>query len=148
MLVSYDKAMSHPENFLNNLIEFVGVSPNPEQLAAARNFIDPEPAGYLDASRITKAEGCLDNVSQQWITGWARYVHSASPASVNIMVNDKLIGTVVADQARSDLASKLKGDCAFSFQVPDAVTLRSGDIIRARVCDEIRDLTHSGVQVK
>jgi hypothetical protein len=148
MLVSYEKAMAHPDYFLNELAMFCKLEPSNEQLESARSFIDPNPEAYLDSSRITKAEGCLDGLINRKIFGWARLIHAKKIAEVEFFLNDKKIGCVISNQSRSDLDSKFGLSCAYDFEIPESITLIHGDKLRARVVNEVRDLNNSPLEFK
>ncbi|MEJ5992456.1 sulfotransferase [Ramlibacter sp. PS3R-8] len=143
MLVSYEKAMADPAHFVRELARFCGVEPREEQLDAAQAFIQPNPEHYLDVSRITKAQGRLGGIANGKMYGWARMLHSKKPASVDLFVNGDKVGTVVADQPRPDLMQRFNQACAYSFQLPPELVLQSGDVLRARVVNEVRDLENS-----
>lgn len=141
MLVSYEKAMAYRHEFVQALNEFCGIDANKRQLQAALDFINPEPAAYLDASRITKAQGRLDLARDKVVAGWARYLHHNKVASVDIYVNDACVGSIQACERRRDLVERLGVPCGFTFALPAA--LQAGDVVRARVSDEVRDLANS-----
>ena len=148
MLVSYDKVVSHPEHFVQALIDFCKLSPSKTQVDAAIHFIRPNPADYLDASRITKAQGRLGGVAGQSIFGWARHVHKKDFATVDLFVNDQPIGSVIANQFRTDLDEKFKQSCAYSFSLPNDIKLKHGDVVRARVVNEVVDLDNSPLHIE
>jgi len=141
LLVSYDKAMAYKHEFIQSLVEFCGIEVSEAQRQAALDFIDPEPAAYLDASRITKAQGRLDMARDNVVAGWARYLHQSKSATVDIYVNDTQVGSVHAREQRRDLVERLGVACGFTFALPSE--LSPGDIVRARVHDEVRDLANS-----
>ena len=147
MLVSYDKAVSYPEDLVTSLISFYKLSPNQNQIAEGISFIKPNSDAYLDATRITKAHGCLDGIQCQRIFGWARYIHAKKTATVEIFLNNKVIGTVMANQSREDLDKKFGTPCAYFFDLPKNIEINSGDMIRARVTDEVRDLENSPMKI-
>lgn len=147
MLVSYDKAVSYPEYLVDSLISFYELSPSQGQIAEAISFIQPNSDAYLDATRITKAHGRLGGIQDRRIFGWARYIHAKKTATVEIFLNDKVIGTVVADQPREDLDKKFGTHCAYFFDLPEGIEINSGDMIRARVTDEVRDLENSPMEI-
>ena len=143
MLVSYEKAMADPAHFLGELAGFCQVSPSEHQLLAARSFIQPNPEQYLDASRITKAQGRLGGVANgKMIYGWARFLHSKAPAAVDLFVNDRKLASVVANKPRPDLQERFNQACAFNYVYPEGA-VRQGDVLRARVVNEVRDLDNS-----
>ncbi len=49
LLLSYEKCLRYPENFVHHLAEFVGINAE-ERLQEVLDFIDPEPAEYLHRS--------------------------------------------------------------------------------------------------
>lgn len=143
MLVSYEKAMGDPAYFVKELARFCGMEPSQQQLRAAQDFIQPNPEHYLDASRITKAQGRLGGVANGRIYGWARFLHSKAPASVELFRNDEKIATVIANKPRPDLQERFNQACAFSFELSAEVSVTPGDVLRARVVNEVRDLENS-----
>ena len=147
LLASYDKAVSDPKHFINSLIEFYQLTPTEEQKQQAIDFIQPDPADYLEHTRITKAEGRLDGVKGRTIFGWARLIHTTQPAIVGIFLNGRHIASTPADKPRPDLLEKFGCACAFTYEVPVDVELQPGDEIRARVQREIRDLPNSGCTI-
>lgn len=143
MMVSYEKAMAEPTNFVKELVQFCGFSVSEEQLRQAAAFITPNPEHYLDASRITKAQGRLGGLANRRVYGWARLLHSKNPASVNLFMNDQKIGTVVANLPRPDLMERFNQACAYNFELPEGVVVKAGDVLRARVVNEVADLENS-----
>lgn len=147
MLVSYDKAVAYPEHFIEKLVEFCQLTPSEAQKKRSIDFITPEPMNYLEESRIMRTQGCLDGMSGRLIFGWAKYVFKKAPPIVDILLNDVVVGTVVADSSRPDIDEKLGVPCAFFFDLPNNILLKQGDRLRARVQDEIRDLKGSDFEV-
>ncbi|MCC2632546.1 MAG: hypothetical protein K0S48_432 [Ramlibacter sp.] len=143
MLVSYEKAMADPGHFVRELARFCRVEPGEQRLDAAQAFIEPNPEHYLDASRITKAQGRLGGVANRKIYGWARFLHSKAPASVDLFVNGDKVASVVANKPRPDLMQRFNQACAFNFDLPEGFAVKSGDVLRARVVNEVRDLENS-----
>lgn len=147
MLVSYDKAVAYPEDLVNSLISFYELLPSTQQASDAVDFISPNPTAYLDATRITKAQGRLEKASPQLVQGWARLIHSNKKAEVEIFVNDKIIGKAIADQPRDDLIQRFGEPCAFRFKLPENTNVNKNDKIRARVTNEVTDLSNSPIEL-
>jgi len=148
MMISYEKVMNNPSNFINELIHFLNIEPTGDQVQGALDFIVPNPAGYLDASRITKADGRLDGFSGRKVYGWARLVHSKKHATVEIYINDIRIGLVDANVPRQDLLDIYGENCAFEYEIPLELSVFDGDVIRARVSNEVCDLENSRLEFK
>lgn len=147
MLVSYEKAMAYPDYFLEQLVQFTGIKASRSQVEAAMAFIEPAPEKYLDASRITKAQGRLGGIAGGQVFGWARFIHQKSPAEVRVYINDKEVASGFADKPREDLHAKFGQDCAYTILLPKECVLKPGDRVRARVTGEVRDLENSPLQV-
>ena len=149
MILSYEKIMNNKNDFIESLIELLGAKNiTKAQIEKAKNFIEPNPANYLDSSRITKAQGRLGGISNRVVYGWAKYVHTATNAIVDIYLNDLLIATVEANEKRADLEEKFGKACAFSYVLPDEIVLKQGDILRAHVQNDIRDLENSYLKIE
>lgn len=148
MLVSYEKALRYPKDFISSLVTFCDLSPSEQQIHSAIKFIEPEPAAYLDASRLNKTQGRLSGIRNGQVFGWARYLHRKRPAKVHIFVNDELVGTSTADRPRKDLEDRFKKPCAFTFPLPEGFRLNPGDVLRARVADDVFDLKNSPLVYK
>lgn len=147
MLVSYDKSVSHPEELVDSLISFYELTPSQTQIADAISFIKPNPDAYLDATRITKAHGRLGGIQGRRIFGWAKYIHANKTAKVEIILNKVVIGTVEANQPREDLEKKFGIPCAYFYDIPENITIKKEDEIRARVTDEVKDLENSPLEI-
>lgn len=147
MLVSYDKAVAYPEYLIAALISFYELSPNKNQIAEAVSFIKPNPDGYLDITRITKANGRLGGIQGRRIFGWARYLHSKKTATVEIILNNEVLGTVEANHSREDLDKKFGSPCVYYFDLPEGIEVKSGDEIRVRVTNEVKDLENSPLEI-
>jgi len=69
-------------------------------------------------------EGCLDNVRDGLLRGWAwEAANPVRAVAVDIVIDGQYALTVVADQFREDLkaAGKREGACAFETELPDSV---------------------------
>ncbi|RVU83392.1 hypothetical protein EOL70_16840 [Leucothrix sargassi] len=145
LLVSFDKALSNAEVFVDSIIAFTKISPTTEQRANAISFITPNPIEYLDQSRITKTQGRLGGLDQRVIFGWARYVHPSmnKSAEVELYLNDNKVAVVKADQFRADLNKEFGQNCAFKYLLPEDLNINPGDVFRARVVADLNDLPNS-----
>ncbi len=147
LLVSYEKAVSNPLSFVSQLTSFYGLSPTEVQIKEAISFIQINPLDYLESSRITKSIGRIGGVNGGMVFGWARYIYSDNPASVDFFINDKKIGNLLANSYRSDLNEKYGLSCAYYFELPKSIILKKGDLLRARVVNDVRDLENSPIKV-
>jgi len=146
LLVSYEKAMAHPEHFVGALREFVGTG-DAAQVQAALRSIEADSATYLKTSRIAGALGVLDKIQADRVAGWALFRDAPhKPVQVKITVNGEREYTVTANRLRPDLKTKglhPTGERGFALRLAGAERLRPGDEVAARVVGDIVDLRNS-----
>jgi len=65
--------------------------------------------------------GWVDSIDDNVVRGWAYNPGAATHAEVEIWIGERLIGSALAAEYRSDLAAAGVGDghCGFTFQLPD-----------------------------
>jgi hypothetical protein len=90
----------------------------------------------------------LGGIVGRKVFGWARLVHSKKSAMVEIYINDVKVGLAEANTPRQDLFEKYGQNCGYEYEVPFDLSLFDGDVIRARVENEVRDLENSRLEVK
>jgi hypothetical protein len=150
MLVSAEKALQNKESFVNALIEMnkeVEDYSNAKQKAI--EFITPNPKDYLDATRLSKSKGSVDNISRQCIKGWAKSVHSEKSVSVCVFVNDVMTVKTSADMYREDLIKagvSKTGECGFIIDVSNFEFLLN-DTIKVMVEHDIQSLKKGEVTI-
>ncbi|MEP5765017.1 MAG: sulfotransferase [Halieaceae bacterium] len=144
LLVSYEKLLQEPQHFIDSLVAFSGLTPGKDMIAAARELISASPADYVDLTRSNKSRGRIDIIEPRRIRGWAQYLSHRREATVSILVNEQEVARVVADQYRADLTSygvSEDGRCAFDAEL--SLPLQKGDIVRARVTEDLSDIMNS-----
>jgi hypothetical protein len=89
--------------------------------------VSKEATGYLDS------EGTVEEIA-----GWAwDPTQPDTPIKVDILVNDKVLSSVLADMYREDLAKDGKGNGKHGFLIPFPEQMRDGKTytVKARVAD-------------
>lgn len=146
LLCSYEKVLADPIAFVRSVDDFLGLDVPARHNEAVRQ-IEPAPSAYLENSRVTQGQGHLDTADARHCGGWAFYTQRPQqPASVEVLVNDRLVGTVVADQLRrdvQDLGLHPSGRCGFSYAWPAGSAPQPGDRVAARVVGDVRSLAGS-----
>ena len=142
LLLSYEKVMLYPDHFLDQLVAFCGLAPSPQALEAARRFMTHNSPDYLDATRITKAEGVIEQVTAAGVSGWARFVHTHKAPDIELFINDIPVAKVKAHgQVPGHDGAAVRH--AFQFELSGLLSLRPGDVVRGRVDGEVVDLENS-----
>ena len=143
LLVSYDKALSEPKNFVNALISFYDIDASELQINNAINFIRKDPLDYLISTRILNTNGQIDTVSKNTVEGWAFRKDSKDPVPVDIYVNKKVIGKTIANLPRNDLELAFGRDCSFIYHLPAGVSFQENDSITVKISGEPNDIAGS-----
>lgn len=134
LLVSNEKALIHPTEFVSELVAWTGLEVTSEQVARATASIVIDPPDYLNASRL-QFLGRLDRAAVDYVGGWAFIRGRSGPATLEVLVEGRVVGTVVADRPRPDVKEKgihPTGACGFryAFRAEDAV--RRGELASVR----------------
>ncbi|WP_445360344.1 sulfotransferase [Microbulbifer sp. EKSA005] len=150
MLVSSDKVVRHKEEFVERLIDFVGVEVSSLQRENAINFISPDPKDYLDKTRITKSRGAvnIDLLKTGLLRGWARGVHHLKPVTIEVEVNGKKVGTTEANIYREHLDKPSihpTGKCGYELDLK-VLGVTPSDTINVRVQDDVNPLNSRPIQ--
>ena len=92
--------------------------------------------------------GCLDVVTPTRVEGWAvRLGKGASPPALEVLIDGDLVGTVMPDQIRTDIALEAgqKGGtrCGFGFDLPKPADARVAKRIAVRLAGTRTELTGS-----
>jgi len=145
LLLSYEKVMENKENFIDTISEIIGKELiSKEQKQNALDFIEPNPKEYLDSSRITRGIGQIGIVSENYVQGWAKYIHTDKPGKVELYINDIYIDSVEAKDFRQyllDNGTHSTGHCGYIFHLKKK--LEDGDKISVKLSDEVKFLRNS-----
>lgn len=140
MLVSADKILENKVFFIEQVCEFLELQVTQEQILAAEKFIERDPSLYLDRSRITKAEGHVDEIIGSLIRGWARLIHSNTPPVLEVFVNNELVMEVLPNIYRPDLKDNWannNGHVGFEFELKSKSN--AGDVLRIKAKQDVED---------
>ncbi|WBA17123.1 hypothetical protein [Salinivibrio kushneri] len=150
MLVSAEKALQNKLEFVDALAEVNADLLPLSNKEKAVEFITPNPAHYLDATRKTKSKGNLEYFSLQEAKGWAKRLYDDESVKVQLIVNENIVKTFVADQHRQDLIDlKISntGKHGFNVDITD-VEIEMHDNVHFIVEDDITTINHGDIIVK
>lgn len=146
LLVSYEKALVNPAEFVRQLADFLGVD-DAAAAAAAVAIIRPSPESYRKVARY-RAEwaGYLDVVEIDHIAGWAFRTGRSQPVRVRLSINSDAELTAVADIPRTDVQQRYRhvtNLCGFAVRLPPALHLKPGDRVSVRIDGEDEEINNS-----
>lgn len=143
LVFSYEKAMLDKPRFVAALADFVGVA-DPQRREQAQQFICENSEAYLSTSKTWHSQGEVLIFERDRVSGWAAASGSVQPVSVELLINDKLYGSMVADLPRVQVRDRglhPTGACGFNFRLPQMRQLKNGDRVSVRVVGELRPLS-------
>jgi len=132
LVISYEKAMMNPKDYLNDLAAFCDLDISDEQYQAAHTLIESGPASYLDHARL-KYQGEIEQISESSVTGWVVALNNPEPVLVRVMAKDQILAKGVASGFRPEYQDKgkQKGYCGFHLKfkkkdLPDDIKIIVG----------------------
>lgn len=146
--LSYDKAISDKENFVENIKGTLKLNSSNETTQRALQFIQRDPNEYIETTSFRGEVGYLDIASTNRIAGWATTDNEA-PATLSIWVNDEFKEKIEATVFREDLLEKqihTTGHCSFDYS--PKFNLSYGDLVSVRFSSSNKELRGSPTQIK
>lgn len=133
LLVSYEKMLAAPDKTIDTILDFCGLSADADRRTNMLAAVQPNNSQYI-VSATRHFSGRIDGVVNHRLSGWCWEVGNSVPVRVDLIVNDHVIGTVMADRFRHDLRKQGIGDGRHGFQIDLAqYTIAADAIIRVRV---------------
>ena len=145
LLVSYEKALSGPETFVDGLLRFCDLSPEPEKREKMIAAIQASPERYVRTAAL-HFRGVIDGVNRSGrLFGWCRREHSTDPVELTLFVDDNPVRNFVAGLLREDLRSAKIGEGRHGFLVDlNKFDLPESAVIRVTVRGRSFELRNSG----
>lgn len=145
LLLSSEKVLTNKKQFLEQLVNFCGLTPTQGQLTNATNFITKDPKNYI-LKRAGKCVGFLDRVQKDSISGWVKNHDNEDIVTVTLTIDGHEISKMEATLFRQDLVNSnihSTGKCAFSFEDFDSDLLKEGCEVRVRAVGDTKDINNS-----
>ncbi len=136
LLISYEKAVRHPDRFVERLLEFCGLSVTPAWCDQLARLVEPDRHAYAEHAR-RRLEGYVDGIQGSVLSGWACQHRLRQPLMLTVFRDDVAVLDCSADQFRQDLADAGIDDGRHGFAIdlagygfmPDSrVTVRVKDL--------------------
>jgi len=144
LFLSYEKAITLPDEMIDGLLAFCGLPRSGILHQSLRRCIDPNSENYREVAQ-RRFQGCLDGLIGQTLFGWCRDVHSTSPIDVEVFAGDRCLGVFRADQLRDDLRAGNIGEGYHGFAVDlSQHSLTPDTVLRAKVHGRRYALINSG----
>ena len=137
LLVSYEKAVWHPDRFVERLLEFCDLSVPPAGSGQLSHLVEPDHHVYVEHAR-RRLEGYVDGIQGSILSGWACQHRLRQPLMLTVFRDDVAVLDCLANQFRQDLADAGIDDGRHGFAVDLAGYGFAAD---SRVTVRVKDLS-------
>ncbi|HVC60895.1 MAG TPA: hypothetical protein VND19_11105 [Acetobacteraceae bacterium] len=144
LLLSYEKSLVFPGDFIDAITQFCGVPQSDALRGQLTRLIEPNRPTYIAGSR-RRYEGIIEGVTGGCLYGWCRLTGVADPVALDLFVDDRRVLAFVADAFRQDLLDAGYGRGTNGFYLDLAkLDLRPDAVIRIKVAVHGIELDNSG----
>jgi hypothetical protein len=116
LVVSYEKALLHPDAAVRALMEFAHLPLTDNLLGQLVALIHPEDPTYARTA-ARSFTGNIDGIFDGHLIGWCREEGESRPVSLDLLVNGVSVQTVGADTFRDDLCNAGIGNGSHGFDI-------------------------------
>ena len=144
LLLSYEKALMFPGEFIQALTGFCALAVDQERGQRLLALVRPNSERYVTVARRAYA-GSIDHLRNETLSGWCCEVGELTPVELDLLVDGERVLTFKADQFRPDLvkAGFGNGNHAFAVRLP-APALDAAAVLRVRLSGRNFELANSG----
>jgi len=144
LLMSYEKALIFPEDFVDTLARFCGLDPEPDTRGRMVGLVRPNPEAYLRGARRQFA-GSVDTLHDNVLHGWCCQLHELAAVTLDLFLDGRKVATLKADHFRADLvaAGFGNGNHGFSIDLRPYPTDLAAEV-RVKVSGRTFELSNSG----
>jgi len=144
LLVSYEKALSFPDQFADALARLCGMLINDAQRKRLVALIRPNNEDYVRSAR-RQYEGNLDGLFDDCLVGWCREVGEPDPVRLDLAVDGIIRLSFLANRPRDDLRQAGVGDGMHGFaQSIHGLGVIPGSVLSVQVSGRTFHLPGSG----
>ena len=144
LLLSYEKALIFPPDFVDTLLSFCGLASDAALRARLIGLVAPNRTDYLSrARRIYR--GRIDGVAHGCVFGWCQPIGSNDPVRLDLFIDDRQVMSFLADVVLQNLLDAKVGTGAHGFVAAlTGLQPRPDAIIHVRVAGRMFELDNSG----
>ncbi|MBN9563682.1 MAG: hypothetical protein J0H14_23615 [Alphaproteobacteria bacterium] len=131
LLMSYEKALIFPDEFVDTLTGFCGLRPRAKARRRAIDLVRPNPESYLRGARRHFA-GSVDALQEGVLHGWCCQLGELEPVALDLFLDGSKTTTFRADRFRADLIAAGFGNGNHGFSI-DLGPFRADPAVEVRV---------------
>jgi hypothetical protein len=148
LLLSYEKALTFPDDFIDALLQFCDMPSDTALHSRLRGAIELNRTRYLLSAR-RRFDGLIEGVKSGHLYGWCALTRAPEPVTLEVLVDDRLVAHVIANVFRQDLLDAGVGEGRHGYFVPlDALGVQPNSVIRVRVAQHGVELNNSGRRLR
>ena len=148
LLLSYEKALLFPRDFIGGVVRFCNLSIDDTMRRQLLAEIEPNRPRYLASAR-RRFEGFVEGIWGGGLYGWCCLTRSPEPVALELLIDDQVALPVLADRFRQDLLDAGLGNGCHGYFI-DLATLQvtPESVIRVRVARHGIELQNSGKRLR
>jgi len=148
LLLSYEKSLMFPGDFVDAITQFCGVPQSSMLHERLTGLVEPNRESYIAGSR-RGYQGIIEGVIGGNLYGWCRLTGVAEPVALDLFVDEQPVLGFVADAFRQDLldAGYGAGNHGFYLNLRQ-LGLRPNSVVRIKVAEHGIELDNSGHRVR
>ena len=144
LLLSYEKTLTAPRDFIEVLMRFCDIPCDDELRDRLLGMIELNRPNYLASAR-RRFDGLVEGVHSGHLYGWCQLTRSTEPVVLDVLVDDRVALSVIAGAFRQDLLDAGIGGGSHGYFVPlEALRARPDSLIRVKVSHHEIELDNSG----
>jgi hypothetical protein len=144
LLLSYEKSLVFPGDFIDSILQFCDLPRGDALRDRLIGLIEPNRPTYIAQVRRHYG-GVIDGIAGGCLYGWCCLTAVADPVALDLLVDNRPVLTVLADQFRQDLLDAGFGTGHHGFSIDLAtLALRPDSVIRIKVAAQGIELDNSG----
>ena len=146
LLVSYEKSLMFPGDFIDAILQFCDLPRNEALRDRLIALIEPNRQTYIAQAR-RRYEGVIDGVTDGYLHGWCHLTGGPDPVTLDLLADDRRVVTFQANIFRQDLLDAGFGTGHHGFAV-DISNQPPAAVIRIKVATHEVELDNSGRPLK
>lgn len=144
LLLSYEKSLVFPGDFVDAITQFCGLPQSSMLHARLTRLVEPNRESYISGSR-RHYQGIIEGVIGGNLYGWCRLTGVTDPVALNLFADEQPVLGFVADTFRQDLLDAGYGAGNHGFYLNlGQLGLRPNSVIRIKVAEHGIELDNSG----
>jgi hypothetical protein len=144
LLVSYEKCLQFPEQFIDRIATFCSLSPTEQQRREALGMIENGRKDYVESARFVYV-GRIDKFDGKYIKGWVKEKNSTVVRPMVVcQINGRPIAATRANKFRQDLKDSGHGDGKHAFEFTIAADTPEDAVISVVIENTKIEIADSG----